>query len=894
MGTKHKEIKIIKSIWLGLLLLASSINAQTTITGKVSSDKTPIQGARVSLQKAGSASFLAYTFTNEKGYYKLETAEKGELQLNTNAINYSPTQQNILISDKNISLDIDIKEGGVKEIKEVIVYNNPKLRIKKDTIELNAKAYANGDERTVEDLLKRIPGLNVEKDGTIKIGNKEVEKVMVENDDLFEKGYKLLTQNMSVKPIEKIQVLQRYSNNKHLKGIENSDKVALNLTLKDDAKSVFFGDANVEGSIFPKNIYNLSANLMNFGKKNKFFLLGKANNDGVDAVSAINSLIYSNQGDDVGNIGDNVRTPTILDNTPNLSNFDYTRTNFNNDKLLSLNTIFNPTSKLKIKLLGFMNFTTKNYFRNSSSIFTTPNESFTNTEDYVFKKSIENYFGKWEFSYDLNKKQTINYVGNLGNLKQNDLGNLTFNNDPSSEITTKNQALTNHKITYTNRIAENTVWVTTLRYISQKSPVDYNINKYYYEDIFHETGINAFAEQIKNELNYVGVKSEIVHKTQDGNVIQFAGYYERLENIFKSKLFLEKSQTEIISPDGFLNDVNSVSQNVGLSSKYTLKLKKVDLIPEIDVKWASNNFENSNASKMTNFLLINPRFYTKWNVHKKGQLMATFSYQNSLTELMDMLPAYYNDGLRSFNKGISGMQALKSLSSSLSYTLGTWTDRLYINLDIGLMKDFDYLSPNIYIQPNYSLSENKILKDRSNTYFRSQINYFLKFINSNLKINLSTSESQFQNILNDELRDVKTQNFGYGFELRSVWRFMLNINLGTNFNEVKYQSSIKNSVLNNHSFFQLYFKFSKNLYANYKNEMYYFGDQQINGRKSYYFGDFGLNWKLEKYKVDLSLTGKNLYNTNIFRNMSITDYYSSVTEYKLLSRYLMFGINFSF
>lgn len=894
MGKKHKKINSLRFFYVVLFFFSSILGySQTSITGKVSNNKASIQGVRVSLQKAGSSSFLAYTFTDETGSYTFSNVEKGDVTIHANALSYQAYDGEIKVGDTPIVHNIELQEGVVREIKEVIINKNPKFRFKKDTIELDAKAFARGDERTVEDLLKKIPGLNVEKDGTIKIGNKEVEKVMIENDDLFEKGYKLLTQSMSVKPIEKIQVLQHYSNNKHLKGIENSDKVALNLTLKEDAKRQFFGNTTLEGSFYPESVYNVSTNVMNFGKKNKYFFLGKANNNGVDAVSSINSLVYSSQENEAGTVGENIQTPTVLDNTPNLSNFDYTRTNFNNDKLLSLNTIFNPSPKLKIKLLGFTNFTGKKYFRNAISSFTTPSESFTNTEEYKYKKSIDTYFGKWEIIYDPKKNQTISYVGNLGKWLQNDRGNLIFNEDPSNEITDKEQLLTNHKLTYTNRFSENKVWVSSIRYISQKSPANYSINKYYYEDIFQQSG-NAFSENLKNDVTYFGAKSELVTKIKNGNVFQAALYFVQQRNIFESTMFLEKPTGDLSSPDGFINDLRLTSKNLGATSKYTFKFSRIEFVPELDMRWTNTSLDRLGEIDENDFVLLNPKFYTKWNIHKKGELVATVSYRSSLTNILDVLPTYYNDGLRSFSKGIDDMQSLQALSSTLAYTLGRWTDRLYVNFVLGMNKDYDYLSPNVLVQPNFSLSQNQIVKNRNTTFAKTQINYYLKFLSSNLKINLSTSISDFQNSVNDEVRDVTMKNNEYGFELRSVWKFWLNMNVGTSFNAVNYQSISTNKVLNNTSFIHFYFKFSKNLTGYYKNEMYYFGNHQISGKKSYFFGDFGLNWKVEKYKCDLSLTGKNLYNTNVYRTVNVTDYYSSTVEYKLLPRYVMMGIDFNF
>src|SRR5690606_5979425 len=104
---------------------------------------------------------------------------------------------------------------------------NPPISIKKDTIIFKASAFTDGTEQTVEDLLKKIPGVYIDSDGTIKVGNQEIEKLMVDGDDLFEKGYRVLSKNMPAYPIERVELFQNYSNNPLLKNIEDSNNVAL-------------------------------------------------------------------------------------------------------------------------------------------------------------------------------------------------------------------------------------------------------------------------------------------------------------------------------------------------------------------------------------------------------------------------------------------------------------------------------------------------------------------------------------------------------------------------------------------------------------------------------------------------------------------------------------------
>ena len=285
---------------------------------------------------------------NNKIVESLITNEYGFVTFNINKKYYSLTftklgfiEEEYLIKDiidKKISKII--LEESVEELDEVVVQSNRNITIKNDTIVFNADSFKQGNEQVLEDLLKKIPGLSVSDNGTIKVGNQEVEKVMIDGDDMFEKGYKILTKNMPVNPIDKIEIYQNYSNNKHLKGIENSTKVALNLTLKDDAKRIWFGNIQTGYGIVSKNIYEVRFNLMNFGKKNKYYFLTNLNNIGQNVTGDINNLIRSSDEDEPSRIGDNQTTNVLLGLSDEVPNLKLKRVNFNNTEMLSLNSIF--------------------------------------------------------------------------------------------------------------------------------------------------------------------------------------------------------------------------------------------------------------------------------------------------------------------------------------------------------------------------------------------------------------------------------------------------------------------------------------------------------------------------------------------------------------------------
>lgn len=241
---------------------------------------------------------------------------------------------------------------------------------------------------------------------------------MVDGDDLFERGYKILSKNMPAFPIEEVEVLKNYSNNRLLKGVEESNKVALNLKLDEESKRIWFG--NIETSIGNDSFYQLKGNLMNFGKKNKYYFLTNLNSIGYNATGDIENLIRPFRMNEPESIGDNQSVNALLNLSPNSLTFKESRTNFNNAELVLLNAIFNPTEKLKIKTLGFFNWDETDFFRNSTDIVAINGTNFTNTEDYQLQNKKRIAFGKLDVIYNISKTKMLEATTKYNNGDFND------------------------------------------------------------------------------------------------------------------------------------------------------------------------------------------------------------------------------------------------------------------------------------------------------------------------------------------------------------------------------------------------------------------------------------------------------------------------------------------
>lgn len=130
-------------------------------------------------------------------------------------------------------LFVELVKDDQNLLNEVLVSKESKFTIKKDTVSFRVSAYKTLEDRKVEDVIKRLPGISVdEQSGAIYYNGVSIENITLDGDDLFRYNYTIASKNINLSLIDEIEVVENYSRNKLLKGIENSDKISVNLKLK--------------------------------------------------------------------------------------------------------------------------------------------------------------------------------------------------------------------------------------------------------------------------------------------------------------------------------------------------------------------------------------------------------------------------------------------------------------------------------------------------------------------------------------------------------------------------------------------------------------------------------------------------------------------------------------
>ena len=516
---------ILKILFFFLSLLFSfGLFAQTIITGTLKDEKdSVISFANIFVKPTNVDSIIAFSTANEKGKYILNINRIGNFDIHFSSLSYETAIISISISSFNQLIEKNVLlQSKPYLLNEVILKTELPIVVKKDTIIYNVRSFLRGNEQVVEDLLKKLPGLTVENDGTIKFGNEEVEKRMVEGNDFFENGYKILSKNMPSSLISKVELLQHYSSNKHLKGIENSDKVALNLKVDENVKRKWFGNLNLGYAFASETRLDNGFNLMNFGKKTQYYFLGNSNNLGHNATGDISQLVKPSRTNEQSNLGDNQGASELVVVNDNLPSIGENRTNLNNDNLLSLNAIFNPSSKIKIKALGFFDNSIHDFYNSSFESFSFGGSQFNNFESSYLNKNKVTGLGKLDLNYNLSPTKTIEYSFKINNAIDKYNNKMLFNGNSINEQLQNNGKLIDQKFVYTNRYKKKRVFILSARFINEEIPQTYYLNQFIYADLF-PTAISAnnLLQKSKNEMQFAGIEAHIMDRKVNGNLFEF-------------------------------------------------------------------------------------------------------------------------------------------------------------------------------------------------------------------------------------------------------------------------------------------------------------------------------------------------------------------------------------
>ena len=292
----HSNLLSIMTKFIALVVLLSlslSLSSQNySLTGQIQdAESQPLIGAVVVLLEALDSTLAAFITSDAEGKFILSPVPKGNYNLQITYVSFGTIQKNLTVEGNEKNIDLGeirmVPESQLMETVTVTADYIP-IRVTKDTVEFNADAFRTQPNAVVEDLLKQLPGVEVERDGSIKVQGEDVKAVTVDGKDFFGKDPKMATRNLPADAVKKVQVYDRKSKTAEFTGVDDGqEEKTINLELKENRRGGYFGNALAGYGTDDRYEGKLMVN--RFSRRTQFSAIGTLNNlnnlgiDGGDA-----------------------------------------------------------------------------------------------------------------------------------------------------------------------------------------------------------------------------------------------------------------------------------------------------------------------------------------------------------------------------------------------------------------------------------------------------------------------------------------------------------------------------------------------------------------------------------------------------------------------------------
>jgi len=305
-------MKILRLMLL-LMLPFKLIAQQATLKGFVHSTAArPVQGASVIVKKNDTSAIFSFAISHADGSFSVKAMDgEKKFLLQVRHISYEPQQMNIESAEKccGDSILIILAER-TPELKEVVIKREVPVTTRSDTIVFNANSYRTAEVRKLEDLLKNMQGFTVDANGRLSFNGKEVERVLIEGDDLADQGYQMITKNLDASLIDKVEVVDNFNTNRLMRSVERTNKVGINLRIASKYRARLSGSGEMGASANDR--YVADVNSIFIGKNFKWLGFGSFNNVARDPSGNVR-YYYQQEGGQFNEDEQNLLTQSVLE-----------------------------------------------------------------------------------------------------------------------------------------------------------------------------------------------------------------------------------------------------------------------------------------------------------------------------------------------------------------------------------------------------------------------------------------------------------------------------------------------------------------------------------------------------------------------------------------------------
>tara|TARA_B100000678_G_scaffold101941_1_gene85108 strand:- start:103 stop:2874 length:2772 start_codon:yes stop_codon:yes gene_type:complete len=883
-----------------LLLLPLHIFSQSSLSGSIKdASGYPIMGANVIAVNNETNILDGFGISNENGYFSINLKNGTEFNIKITFIGFKPVEFNTTLNSDTVK-DFVLEEQSEALDAVEIVYEMP-VEIRGDTIVYSADAFNTGTEKKLADVLKNLPGVEVNEDGRIEVEGQEVRKIQIEGKDFFDGDTKLAAQNLPAKAVGKIEVLRNFTEVGQLSGVQNNeDNFAINIRLREGKDKFWFGE--ILAGTGPDNIHLVAPKIFYYAPKFNFSVLANSNDIGQPPLSRRDFYRFSGG---FGNL--NSRTGTSINIGSDLAGIG----SLNNNRAKSIDskltaTNFSVNNDKGLEISGFtVHSSTVNELEEQIDRTYVATNAVENTSEFSLQ---ENDLELYKFSLEYEPSEILqleyNILFNKSNqYENNDLtsmyGRVGNRLEETLDITRsqKPQSLNQEfKLYFT--LNEDHIFSFEAQHLDQEEnpfnrairdrnpftrliPFSSSQNKY---DITQERMVHTGKLEAKldyyyllNDVSNINISLGVTDVNQDFN----SSFYQILDN----------GPSLDFNDAIYNNDVKFDFSDAYVALNYRLRTGIFTFDPGFTLHFYNTKNTQLGSSFERSMSDVRPNLRINLQFKKTESLRFTFRKNTQFTDVNNLAEGYVFNNYNSIFKGN------RELESAVVNTY---------NLNYRSINQFTFT--NIFANASYSKRSNSI-QSRANI---AGINAIRTSINSvfpretysvsgridkrfkNFKLNAGTrfNYSDFTNVINDVSVGSNSLTQNYSASIETNFRDKPNIELGYKYNINRYDNGTnENKFITESPFAQIDAYFGKGFvftaeysFNSYKNET-----QTLN---KFRFLDADLSYNKEGSKWEFGVGVTNLLNDQSINRDSFNQFFSQTRMYVIQPRYILFKLKY--
>ncbi|GGE99089.1 TonB-dependent receptor [Flavobacterium limi] len=863
--------------------------------------KNPLEMANIMAINNGTKAMDSYGITNDKGKFQLTLKPNTAYTIKVSYLGMKSKEIALSTKSENMTQNIVMDGVGI-ELEGVEIVREMPVSIKGDTIVYNADSFKSGTERKLEDVLKKLPGVEVNADGEIEVEGKKVSKLMVEGKDFFDGDTKLGVKNIPADAIDKVQVLRNYNEVSALKGLENDqDNVAMNIKLKEGKKNFWFGDVTAGTGVAELDSrYVINPKLFYYSPKYSINLITNFNNIGELPMTAQDYFKFTGgfrnmmkKGGSNFNISSNdVGISLLRNNRAKEIETKFGATNF----AYSVNKVWN------ISGFGILS-TSKTDLETKSQTTILDSGDQQRREEKTHQKNNLGLFklsstykpsDKFQFDYDILTKLTKQNEG-TDLLRESVVNDIS---DVETILTTKKQDPTsinqNLSLYYTQ--SDKNIFAFEMQHLYQDENPFYNANLR--TQPFDLLGYTS--GQQRNDLNQdrfvktnkIDAKLDYYYMvTPKSNINITLGNTYSYQN-FNSHIFqiLDNGNKNDLNDPSNNNDVNYNFNDTFLGFHYKILAGKFTLTPGVSLHSYTMTNTQSGTDHSQNFTKVLPDFFALYQIKKSETLTYNFSLTNDFTDINQLAEGYILSDYSSLFRGNRTLENATSQVHSLRYFKYNMFnfENIFANATYTRKVDAIKTEANFDGINQSSVPYNSNLADETLSGMGSYGRSFLK--NYKASASASLNWSKFNNRQNGQPATTESFTQSYTVKVSTNYKNLPNIEFGYNMLINQYSGS---TFYTDKPFARLdyYFLDSFSFVSEYEFYHYYKGNKSVDNE--YDFLSASLIYQKKNSKWEYKIAATNLLNTTYLNDDSFSQFSTRVSQYTVQPRYIIFSMKYN-